>query len=189
MPRKKTGRKRGRPRKLHGAKRRQSTREGRRTGYDPVDTGSPLLRRHKRRLTGDETIELSAAGILLGHGCIDRVQYDTLGNITLWLQRLARSLGPHGIGVDGLWASITGALVAIPGVVVPSAVGEGADHARYVLGRTLRQLDGSRDLVVALAENRTPDIVVRAVENRLTAADEAALDRLRAGLDVIGGRR
>jgi hypothetical protein len=71
---------------------------GRRTGVDPIDEVSPLLCQHKHRLTGEETIELSTAGILFGHGCIDRVQYDTLGNITLWLRRLARELGPRGIG-------------------------------------------------------------------------------------------
>jgi hypothetical protein len=109
-----------------------------------------------------------------------------LGNVTLWLQRLARSLGPHGLSIGGLWAAITGAVIGMPSVVVPSAVGA---QARYVLAGMLRRLDGARDLVIAVAENRTPDIVVHAVENRLTRADEAALDRLRRGLDRIGGQR
>jgi hypothetical protein len=51
------------------------------------------------------------------------------------------------------------------------------------------QLDGSRDLVLALAEGRTPNLVLHAIEGTLTGADEADLARLRAGLDRIGGRR
>ena len=167
------------------ARRRCSTRTGRRTGQDPVDKGSPLLRQHKLKLTGEETIELSTAGVLFGHGCIDRTQYDTLSNVSFWLQRLARSLGPNGVGVGGLWAAITGAAIGTSSVVVPSAVGEGADHARYVLARMLRQLDGSRDLVVALAEGRCPPLVLRVTEHRLTREDEAELIQLRAGLDRI----
>jgi hypothetical protein len=112
--------------------------------------------RRKHRLAGEETIELSTEGILFGRGCIDRVQYDTLGNITLWLQRLARELGPRGIGVRGLWAVIAGALVGTPSVVVPTGVGDGADQARSVLGCMLVRLDGSRELVIALAQGRTP---------------------------------
>ena len=49
----------------------------------------------------------------------------------------------------------------------------------------LRQLDGSRDLVVALAEGRCPPLVLRVTEHRLTREDEAELIQLRAGLDRI----
>ena len=47
----------------------------------------------------------------------------------------------------------------------------GADAARTRLAR----LDGSRDLVIALAEGRVPPLVIHAVENRLTADDEVEL--------------
>ena len=63
-----------------------------------------------------------------------------------------------------------------------------ADHVRYVLGRMLRHLDGSRDLVIELAEGRCPPLVVRLMEGKLTGADERALERLRAGLDALDGR-
>src|SRR5215469_13735145 len=46
----------------------------------------------------------------------------------------------------------------------------GADAARTRLAR----LDGSRDLVIALAEGRVPPLVIHAVENRLTADDESS---------------
>ena len=74
-------------------------------------------------------------------------------------------------------------------MAVPTGVGEGADQARYVLGRMLRQLDGSRELVIALAEGRTPDVVLRALDGTLTSDDQAAPTRLRAGLDRISGSR
>jgi hypothetical protein len=84
--------------------------------------------------------------------------------------------GPHGIG--GLSGAILGAGVGTLSVVVPSAVGEGAATARRVLDRMLRRRDGSRDLVVALAEGRLPPLVKRVIEYRLTEADKLALDRL-----------
>lgn len=52
----------------------------------------------------------------------------------------------------------------------------------------LRQLDGSKNLVVALAEGWAPPIVLRAIEDRIASADEAALVRLRAALDHLAGR-
>jgi hypothetical protein len=75
-----------------------------------------------------------------------------------------------------LRAAITGALGGTGSPSVPTGVGDGVDQARTVLCRMLARLDGSRDLVVALAEGRVPEFVVHAVEHRLTRADEAALD-------------
>lgn len=96
-------------------------------------------------------------------------------------------LGPKSDGVAGLWQALTGAAIRSPGSM-PVAVGPVADHARYVLGRMLRRLDGSRDLILQLAEGRIPPLVIRAIENRLTRADAIALDRLRHGLDRVAGR-
>jgi len=86
MARRKTGRRRGRPR-LANAKRRTTTRVGRRTGQDPVDTGTAELRHHKRQLTGREDLPIDPAGVLLGRELIDAQQYGTLGLVTSWLQR------------------------------------------------------------------------------------------------------
>ena len=188
MPRRKTGRRRGRPYNPH-ARRHKTTRRGRRGLPELVDPGSPQLRRKKRRATGREDLELTGAAVLFGHGLLDELQHDMLAQVTLWLQCLARSLGPHSFGVDGLWTAIAGAGIGTTSVTTPVAVGEGAAHARYVLDKMLRRLDGSRDLVVELAEGRVPDIVVRVIEHRLTPADNVVLDQLRAGLDRLSGRR
>jgi hypothetical protein len=64
-----------------------------------------------------------------------------------------------------------------------------AVRARRQLVRALRQLDGSRDLVIDLAEGRAPPVVLHVLERRLLRQDEAELDRLRAGLDPEAGRR
>lgn len=61
--------------------------------------------------------------------------------------------------------------------------------ARYRLGRSLSKLDGSKDLVIALAEGRTLPLVERVVARRLTRADELALERLRQSLDRLPAAR
>jgi hypothetical protein len=63
-----------------------------------------------------------------------------------------------------------------------------ADSARHQLARALQRLDGSRALVIALAENHAPPIVLRAIEDRLTYSDRVELERLRQGLDHLAGR-
>lgn len=79
-------------------------------------------------------------------------------------------------------------MIGTASVTTPVAVGEGAAQARRVLEGMLRRLDGSRSLVVAIADGRIPPLVERVGEGRLTATDERALDRQRQGLDAIGGR-
>jgi hypothetical protein len=72
---------------------------------------------------------------------------------------------------------------------VPVPVGDGnyslADGARRRLEQACRRLDGSRALVIELAEGKIPEIVVHVIERRLTVADAEALERLRQGLDAI----
>src|SRR4051812_24459709 len=83
-------RRRGRP-KQSQAKRRATTREGRRTGIDPVVTGAPgLLRRKMRVGNGRVDLPIDGAGVLLGHELIDQEQYDQLGEVTRWLAMTAR---------------------------------------------------------------------------------------------------
>jgi hypothetical protein len=57
------------------------------------------------------------------------------------------------------------------------------------MGHILRTLDGSRDLVVALAEGRIPDVVLHVVDDALSTADNRQLERLRASLDQLAGKR
>jgi hypothetical protein len=174
---------RGRPRKAN-ARRRATTVAGR--APDP-DRGTDQLRIRKRRVTGREDLEINGAAVLYGHDHLDRAQYDTLGRITELLQRVARAWGGRDGNVTGLWEAITGALTSAG--VAPNPVGDGgyplADGARRRLERACRRLDGSRELVIELAEGRIPEIVVHVIERRLTVADAVALERLRKGLDDI----
>jgi hypothetical protein len=48
---------------------------------------------------------------------------------------------------------------------------------------------GSRALIVALAENQVPPLVLHVLEGQITPADEAELVRLRLGLDHLAARR
>jgi hypothetical protein len=63
-----------------------------------------------------------------------------------------------------------------------------AEQARRRLQRICRGLDGSRDLVIALAEGKVPEIVVHVIDRALTEADAELLGRLRRGLDDIDGQ-
>jgi hypothetical protein len=161
------------------AKRRHTTRAGRR---GENDRGSPLLLSKKLAATGRADIEMTASGMLFGRGHLDRAQYDALGYVTQLLQRIARSFG-RGAAPAGLWSAILGALTTTtPGIA--EIVGD--QGARRALERTLRRLDGSRDLVLELAaEGALPAICIRAAEHRLTPRDSVQLELLRKGLDGI----
>jgi hypothetical protein len=181
VARKRTGRHRGRPRVAH-AKRHTTTREGRRTGQDPIDGGSPWLMRRKVRVANGRTdLPLDGGAVLFAHDLIDREQFDRLGEVTRWLQATARAWGGRDGSVSGLWSSIIAAATRMGSAV--AAVPAGADAARFRLVRALSRLDGSRDLVVELAEGRVPPVVVHVLEGTLTAGDYAQLARLRVGLD------
>jgi hypothetical protein len=130
MALKRTTRRRGRPRLAH-AKRRTTTREGRRTGADPVDLGSPpLLRRKARVANGRTDLPLSGAAVLFAHELIDREQFDRLGEVTRWLQLIARAWDGRDGSVGGLWRSILATLSKSRGV---QAVPVGAEAARWRL--------------------------------------------------------
>ncbi|MBO0735245.1 MAG: hypothetical protein J2P48_01545 [Alphaproteobacteria bacterium] len=88
---------------------------------------------------------------------------------------------------QGLWSALLGASTATNAraLVVPA----GSDNARHRLARVLARLDGSRELVTTIAEGRVPPLIPRAVECRMTCADQDDLARLRDGLDRIARRR
>jgi hypothetical protein len=185
VSRKRTGRRRGRPRKAN-ARRRQTTRAGRRGEPELIDQGTSELLARKLRATTRPDLEASAIGVLYGRALIDAHQYQVLAELTLTLQRLARSWGGTG-GVEGLWQGIVAAMTRKGYAPVPEAdcgfsLG---DAARRRLARALSRLDGSRALVLALVDGQVPPLVVRAVERRLLPEDETALTKLRAGLDRI----
>ena len=188
MARKKTGRRRGRPR-LVAAKRRFTTRQGRRHGFEPADLGSDYLRVRKLRLTGRTDLPLDGGAILYAREHLDREQYDTLALVGRQLVLLARGWGGDG-SCGGLWTSLTGA--PTPTRPAPGTIDQlmgRADYARQRLAQACKQLDGSRNLVIALAEGRSPPIVRRVVERKLSIAYSVTLEKLRQGLDRVGRGR
>ena len=176
--RKKTGRRRGRPYNPN-ARRHQTTRAGRR---GEVDRGSPRLRARKLALTMREDVELTGPGILFGHELLDRYQYDTLGWVTALLRRIARSFG-RGVSPAGIWNAILGALIKTTPGIEPIVGDQGA---RRALEHILRRLDGSKDLVIALAAgDALPPICIRAAGHRLTPRDLVQIELLRRDLNGI----
>jgi hypothetical protein len=163
------------------SKRNQTTRAGRR---GEVDEGSPLLIQKKVRLTGRGDCELDGSGVLFGRGLIDRQQYDELGLVTLLLRRVAAAMG-RGTSVAGLWSAIIAA-ASWSGYTLPLL---GDMNARRTLERMCGCLNGSRALVIDLAEGRLPPIVLRAATQRLLPEDATALEELRAGLDDLAAPR
>jgi hypothetical protein len=129
-----------------------------------------------------EDVELTGPGILFGHEHLDRYQYDTLGYVTLLLRRVACGFG-RDASPAGVWAAIVAAASRTP-PGAPVIIGDYG--ARDRLARICQRLDGSRDLVLELAEEgRMPPICVRAAEHRLTPRDVIQLELLRKGLDGI----
>ena len=177
-------RKKGGGRKFNPAsKRNQTTRAGRR---GEVDRGAPRLRARKLLVTTRDDIEMTGPGILFGHELLDRHQYDTLGHVTLLLRRIARSFG-RDASPAGVWAALLAAASRTP-PGAPAVIGDYG--ARDTLARICRRLDGSRDLVLELAEEGPmPSICVRAAGHRLTPRDLVRLELLRRGLDGISPPR
>jgi hypothetical protein len=152
---------------------------------DPVDRGSERLRENKRQVTSREDVEATPAGVLYGHGHLDRHQYEMIGYVTSLLHQVRRAMGGT-LSVAGVWSAVTGALVqTTPGA--PPIIGD--NDARRILRRICARLDGSKALVLALAaEDTLPAIVVRAIERR-TPVDLAQLENLRRGLDGLSPPR
>jgi hypothetical protein len=186
VSRRRTGRPRGRPSHAH-AKRRFTTRHGRKYGIERLDLGTDQLRIPKLLLTGREDLPLDGASILYAREQLDRSQYDTWALISRQLVRLTRGWGGYG-GCGGLWAARTSATTITRSAPAPGAIDQrmrAAEYARERLAQACECPDGSRALVIALAEGDAPPIVRRLVERRLTIGDSATLEKLRQGLDRI----
>lgn len=177
MPRRRTGRKRGRPR-LANARRRATTRAGRR---GEIDYGSELLRARKRRATGREDLEIDGASVLFGHDHLDRQQFDTLGLITDWLRRAARAWGLKDGSCGGLWEAVLGAATARQGRVDPTPLG--SDYARRRLAAALQRLDGSKVLV---DRSRRRTCTSDRPTRRGTPSDRGRCDRARTAASWPG---
>jgi len=102
------------------------------------------------------------------------------------LRQVRKAMGGN-LSVVGVWTAITGAATRTAPGNAPTI---GDNNARHILGQICTRLDGSRDLILALAsEGAVPDIVVRAAHHRLTRLDLVQLEALRRGLDGISAPR
>jgi hypothetical protein len=161
------------------ARRRQTTRAGRR---GEVDLGSDALRYWKMRLTGRPDLELVPSAVLYGRDLINAEQFDKLGWLCLLLRRISAACG-RGFTVGGLWASLLAAGSRGTSFQLPLL---GDQNARMQLSVACRSMNGSRELIIGLAEGiEVPGLVLRAVERQLTAEDMQVLEQLRADLDAF----
>jgi hypothetical protein len=103
------------------------------------------------------------------------------------LRVLARYLGPKPDPIQALWTAIVGAAIR-SNSGTPSSIGPLADMATWRLRGVLGRLNGSRDLVVALAENRVIPLIEHILSGDVTEADLADLGRLRVELDSLDPR-
>jgi hypothetical protein len=164
------------------AKRRFTTRFGRKYGYERPDLGSERLRQKKLALTSRSDTEMTAAGVLYGFGYLDNAQYTKLGVITQLLRNVQMAMGKGSLSVAGIWT----ALVDRSHTRITSLPLLGDRGASRQLSRICRELDGCKSLVIELAAERTvPPLVIRAVQHCLEPADLVMLETLRKGLDTI----
>jgi hypothetical protein len=161
------------------ARRHRTDRAGRR---GEVDLGAPRLRQRKLLILGRADLELTPASTLFALGHLNNLQFSKVGAVTMLLHRIARACGKH-YSVSGLWAAII-ACGSRPTSFLPPVIGDA--NARSALSRICHKLNGSRSLILQLAEEREiPGIVVRAIGRRLTERDALELERLRADLDDL----
>jgi hypothetical protein len=154
-------RRRGRPLKSH-AKRNTTTREGRRTGTDPVDRGTVELRGKRKAATQHETLSHEdPLSVLLGRQQLTIAQYNAGRSVAELQLRLGRE---H---VGSIW----------PRIFSPSRglLDLGPSPAAERAGRTLRRL------VRVIGENAA---VVLALCDGLWWPLQYP-DRIAAGLDRV----
>jgi hypothetical protein len=108
MARIKAHRRRGRPVDPH-ARRRHTTRRGRKGLPEIVDEGSPELVARKRIAANGSgaAVELTDyPAILLAHHLIDVEQHMMLATVATWLDRIRRARELSSTSVGGLWGAI-----------------------------------------------------------------------------------
>jgi hypothetical protein len=182
VARKRTGRRRGRPRKAN-AKRRQTTRYGRKNGHALIDHGTAELRTRKLTMTQRPDLELTPLGVLTGNGLIDEDELIALKLVETWLGRArrARSLR-HNASVHGLWETLLsgqGVVRGWPDFGQDAATRTSGDAAWWRLCQ----------LHDFFADYRCRDrfqIVLRVAGGEGMPADRAELVALKAGLAMVG---
>lgn len=172
------------------AKRRQTTREGRTTGRDPVDLGTAELRRKKRAISA-EALPMDPLGALLARGVIELREYAAGLDVAELLATVARARA--GGAVQNIWWQLLAGGWLPASRAAPAELA--ADRAVLVLARLARFLGSPKVArqVFEVCAGEWPDFVAR----RITAAapyrsDAQRLADLRWGLGRIAdswGRR
>jgi hypothetical protein len=111
---------------------------------------------------------------------IDRRQFDTVSFIASLLRPEARG---RGLPVAGLWAQVLGSGIKTPFASTIVVVGD--ERATRALEAICQPCNGSRSLLVALANGEAPPVVARALGRQMIATDYIALAELRRNLDHI----
>jgi hypothetical protein len=175
----KGGRKRGRP-PQPTAKRRTTTRQGRATGFDPIDPGTHELRWHRQLATGTEGLPHDEPlAILYGHGLISTEQYNTGRDVAELMARIDRG----GI-VATVWQRILGRPAG--GVVDYAPLSVAAERAARLLHRLLDRLRPEEArLFVVCAGYWTPLVLRIARGDPLRRNDRQEIVFVCAGLDRI----
>jgi hypothetical protein len=135
-------RRRGRPQKSH-AKRNTTTREGRRTGTDPVDRGTAELRGKRKAATQHETLSHEdPLSVMLGRQQLTIAQYNAGRGIAELQLRLGRE---H---VGSIWPRIFSPSRGLLDLGPSPA----AERAARTLTRLVRVIGENAVLVLALCD-------------------------------------
>jgi hypothetical protein len=108
-------------------------------------------------------------------GQVDHLKLDGVGAL---LQRAAMSFGVP-VSPARLWRALLAAGSRAANYTVPN-ISDGGSRRR--LERICRELNGVSSLVLDIAEQKVPPIVVRAALGEMVAADYVTLQELRDGL-------
>jgi hypothetical protein len=179
---KRTGRRRGRPRKAN-PKRHFTTRFGRKNGHDLVDHGTGELRARKLRMTQRLDLELTPLGVLYGRGLLDADELIALRLVETWLlrSRRSRSLRTHP-SCNQLWTALLSGQGGVRGWPDFSR-----DPARRSLGDAAWwRLTGLHDHFAKYGARDRFALVCRVAAGEGGPADQAELAALKAGLAMVG---
>jgi hypothetical protein len=165
----KTGRRRGRPRKPD-KKPRPTTRAGRR-GEEFIDAGTIELQRLRLQATGHVDLPVDPLGVLLGRGLIDKTQYGAGRDLGELIEIARRGLGLPDAGCHASWLAILAG--GRTGGRAGADSSAAAEWAARILARIARSIGdpGLITLTLAVAEGYWPP--------------HSAVAQLRLGLDRV----
>ena len=173
------------------ARRRATTRAGRRGEVAVIDRGSLELRRLRRRLTGDSDLPVDPLGVLLGRGLISQANYHTGRGIAEVIERVRQRLGVGQLSVQATWLAI----IAGAGAIRGDSAGPSAASERWAVGQMARYAraigEGAETLFDVCSGVWIPSgikgnrCIVRAARNEsLTPPERSLIDLLGRGLDA-----